>query len=399
MIRAGVNALLIRRFSILLGLIGVYFLLPAVAYGCAPIRTVIKSGSRPTETQGRFLSWNPRPTVNLAKSGSIRLGILFSDGGSALASSCPNTLAASAVACEARLLTNTIIPRPNPLAAPHRSAKLRFVGTSFHFAPGIPVTRLDPKIFAIAAQVSIVSWSGVPWLPQTNNPTRCPANGDNFAMSSGAALINNFARGPKAAASSVATSASLRAILAEVAASPACCVTSASNCSLLLRNSAFLLRSSALLLRNKVLICCISRPLPNSPIIPIATNATLTISTPNFTLDGLLGDRSTPAKFANSHVSISSRYSYRMTHHSIRTPITTKLVNPQTDHSHGTDEISRDLTALSRADMALSRAEMELSKAEESVGRREAICIAAIKITMVALIVLCPVFIFYVLKF
>jgi hypothetical protein len=151
----------------------------------------------------------------------MRLGILFGDGGSASASPCPSALAASIVLLEARLLTNTITPWPNPLAAPQPSAKLRFVGTSFHFAPAVPENTSGPKIFATTAQVSNISWSGVPCRPQTNNPTRCPAKGANFPASSRATLFNSFARGPWAAASLATASASLRAIVAEVAASPA----------------------------------------------------------------------------------------------------------------------------------------------------------------------------------
>ncbi len=351
-------------------------------HGCAPITTVIKSGSKPTDTHGSCLSWSPRSAVNLAKYGSIRLGILFGDGGSALASPRPRALAASIVCLEARLLTNTITPWPNPRAAPHPSAKLRFVGTSFHFAPVIPETKSDPKIFAIAAQVSSVSWSGVPCLPQTNNPTRCPAKNDNSAMSSGAALTNSFARGPRAAASSVAVSASFRAFSAEVAASPACRVTSATNCSLLLRRSSLLLRNSALLPRNRLLMCCISMPLPNSPATLIATSETLITSTANFIIEGLLGDRITPTKFASSHASTSSLYSCRMTQHSIRTPTTTKPVNTHTNRSQGSDEFSMALISVSNADIALSRAEIELCKAEESVGRLDVICTRGASITM-----------------
>jgi hypothetical protein len=68
------------------------------------------------------------------------------------------------------------------------------------------------------------------------------------------------------------------------------------------------------------------------------------------------------------------------------TPTTTKNVNAHTEYSHGTDEISRVLTSLSKADIALSRAEMELSKAEGSVTRLEAVWIKAAKITIVGLL-------------
>ena len=170
-------------------------------YGCSPIRMVIRSGSRAGDTHGAFVSWNPRSTDNLAKSGSIMLGILLDDGGSTPASPCPNTFAASIVLFEARLLTNTIIPCPNPLAAPQFPAQRRFGDRIFHLAPLTPKTVSAPRIFAIAPQVSTVSWPASPCSPQTNSSTLCPANEDNFLTSSGATLTNSFARGPWAAIS------------------------------------------------------------------------------------------------------------------------------------------------------------------------------------------------------
>jgi hypothetical protein len=67
------------------------------------------------------------------------------------------------------------------------------------------------------------------------------------------------------------------------------------------------------------------------------------------------------------------------------------MLNTHTLCSHGTDELSRVLIHLSKADMELSRADMELSKAEGSVGRLEADWIKWAKITIAALLALAAV--------
>jgi hypothetical protein len=66
-------------------------------------------------------------------------------------------------------------------------------------------------------------------------------------------------------------------------------------------------------------------------------------------------------------------------------PTTTAAVTPDSNHSQGTEEISRALISLSKAEMSLSRAEVELSKAETSVGKVEAVWMRWAKITIVLL--------------
>jgi hypothetical protein len=193
----GINALLIRCFSFWLRFVGVYFLLPALVYGCAITRTTIRSGSSgPTNIS----FWTPSTCSNNRGCGirvdSASNGLIDDTLNGKLESESTNAFAAFRDASGAFGFTVTTIPIPLP--QPSSSTGLADQFASFNKILNPSANETESRSIKYLLRAS----------EQNLTSTFCPVNSFNLPVTSSLLLPqSNGALGPSNTVSFSSTAA------------------------------------------------------------------------------------------------------------------------------------------------------------------------------------------------